>query len=163
MILKSGTGQDLGRCLATAVVLAGSMLFATAALAGGCPAGKVGVDVTKPGAMANKDATDKVLEMIDLSKEKVALADHEFRIRRLVVKSGGEIAWHSHADRPALIYIISGEMTEYASNCSVPIVHKAGDVAKETSETSHWWKNTGSKTAVLISADILHDKTDQNM
>lgn len=153
----------LGRSLAVALILGAGTILSTTALAGGCPAGKMGLDVTKPGAMANKDATDKVLATIDLSKEKVALADHEFRIRRLEVKPGGEIAWHSHADRPALIYIISGEMTEYASNCSVPIVHKAGDVAKETSQTSHWWKNTGSKTAVLISADILHDQTDQNM
>ncbi len=28
---------------------------------------------------------------------------------------------------------------------------------------SHWWKNTGKKTVVLISADILHDKMDANM
>ena len=138
-------------------------VLSTAAMAGECPAGKMGVDVTKPGAMANKEATDKVLATIDLSKEKVALADHQFRIRRLEIMPGGEIAWHSHADRPALIYIISGEMTEYASNCSVPIVHKAGEVAKETSQTSHWWKNTGNENAVLLSADILHDQTDQNM
>jgi quercetin dioxygenase-like cupin family protein len=163
MIISSRNGRNLCRHLSVAVIVGAGTMLSTAALAGGCPAGKMGVDVTKPGAMANKDATDKVLATIDLSKEKVALADHEFRIRRLEVKPGGEIAWHSHADRPALIYIISGEMTEYASDCSVPIVHKAGDVAKEISKTSHWWKNTGNKTAVLISADILHDQTDQNM
>ena len=163
MIISSRIGRNVHRSLAAAVILAASAVLSTAAWAGGCPAGKEGVDVTKPGAAANKDATDKVLATIDLSKEKIALADHEFRIRRLEVKPGGEIAWHSHTDRPALIYIISGEITEYASNCSVPIVHKAGDVAKETSETAHWWKNTGSKAAVLISADILHDQTDQNM
>ncbi len=163
MIMSSRIGRNFGRSMTTALVLAASAMLSTAALAGGCPAGKEGVDVTKPGAMANKDATDKVLATIDLSKEKVALADHQFRIRRLEIQPGGEIAWHSHADRPALIYIISGKMTEYASNCSVPIVHTAGDVARETSQTAHWWKNTGSKTAVLISADILHDQTDQNM
>jgi hypothetical protein len=54
-------------------------------------------------------------------------------------------------------------MTEYASSCSVPIVHKAGEVAKETSQTSHWWKNTDTENAVLLSTDILHDQTDQNM
>src|SRR5262245_4231270 len=138
MIFNSRNGRNLGRSLSLAAFVGASAVLSTTAWAGGCPAGKVGVDVTKPGAMANKDATDKVLATIDLSKEKVALADHEFRIRRLEVKPGGEIAWHSHADRPALIYIISGEITEYASNCSVPIVHKAGDVAKETSETAHW-------------------------
>ena len=33
--------------------------------------------------------------------------------------------WHSHGDRPAIIYIVSGEVKEFASNCSVAIVHKA--------------------------------------
>ena len=37
--------------------------------------------------------------------------------------------WHSHDNRPAMIYIVYGEIVEYASNCAVPIVHKAGDVA----------------------------------
>ena len=68
-----------------------------------------------------------------------------------------------HADRPAMIYVISGEVTEYASNCAVPIVHKAGDVAPETHVTAHWWKNTGTKTVVLISVDILHDKMEEHM
>ncbi|HEX2581062.1 MAG TPA: cupin domain-containing protein [Dongiaceae bacterium] len=134
----------------------------SAALAGECPADQVKTDATKPGATANKDATDTVLAMIDLSKEPANI-DRQFRIRRLVVQPGGEIAWHSHGDRPALIYIVSGRMTEYASNCAVPIVHKAGDVARETHETSHWWKNTGKRKAVLLSTDLLHDQADHNM
>src|SRR6266571_1963332 len=64
---------------------------------------------------------------------------------------------------PASIYIIEGEIVEYASTCAVPIVHKAGDVAREIHTTSHWWKNNGDKTVVLLSADILHDKSDKNM
>jgi hypothetical protein len=28
-------------------------------------------------------------------------------------------------------------------------------VAPEKNGTSHWWKNTGSKTAVLISVDLF--------
>jgi hypothetical protein len=45
----------------------------------------------------------------------------------------------------------------------VPIPHKAGEVAPETFATAHWWKNTGTETVVLISADLLHDETDHNM
>ena len=59
--------------------------------------------------------------------------------------------------------IIAGEITEYASNCAVPIVHKAGEVAPETSATAHWWKNTGKKTVVLISADLLKVGDDAHM
>ena len=65
--------------------------------------------------------------------------------------------------RLAIIYIVSGEVTEYASSCKVPIVHKAGEVALETHVTSHWWRNTSGTTAVLLSADLLHDETDEHM
>jgi quercetin dioxygenase-like cupin family protein len=139
------------------------LVAANAAFAGQCPADKRGVDVTKPSTVAAKDVTDKVLAAIDLAKEKVALADHQLRIRKLEIKPGGIVPWHSHGDRPALIYIIQGEIYEYASNCAVPILHKAGDVAPETSAIAHWWKNTGTETVVLISADVLHDQTDHNM
>jgi len=89
--------------------------------------------------------------------------DRKFRLRRLVIAPGGIVPWHSHADRPALIYIVSGEVTEHASNCAVPIVHKAGEVAPETHATAHWWKNTGRKPVTLISADLLKDESDRNM
>ena len=71
--------------------------------------------------------------------------------------------WHSHVDRPAIIYVVSGEVTEYASSCSVPIVHRAGDATPELHVTSHWWKNTGHATAVLLSADLLPVNTDPHM
>ena len=75
----------------------------------------------------------------------------------------GVVSWHSHGDRPAIIYIAEGEIVEYASNCSEPIVHQAGEIRPETSGTSHWWQNHGSKTVVLFVGDVLHDKADHNM
>jgi hypothetical protein len=33
-------------------------------------------------------------------------------------------------------------------------MHKPGDVVPEI-EISHWWKNLGDKTVVLLSADLL--------
>jgi quercetin dioxygenase-like cupin family protein len=84
-------------------------------------------------------------------------------MRRLTIEPMGIVPWHSHADRPAIIYIVEGEVMEYASNCAVPIVHKAGDVVAETPEVSHWWENTGDKTVVLLSADLLKDPNDKNM
>src|SRR4030088_1485328 len=113
--------------------------------------------------MGAKEVKEKMLGSIDLAKEKVALAHHQLRIRKLVIQPGGVVPWHSHGDRPALIYIIEGEILEYASTCAVPILHKAGDVSPEMSATAHWWKNAGSKTVVLISADVLHDAKDHNM
>ena len=136
--------------------LIGAAVFApVAALAGTCPAGKMGVDVRAMDATPAKDVTDTVLTTIDVAKEPAAIQGRSFRMRRLEIKAGGVVPWHSHADRPAIIYVVQGEVTEYASSCSVPIVHKAGEATPELHVTSHWWKNTGKTKAILISADLL--------
>jgi quercetin dioxygenase-like cupin family protein len=110
-----------------------------------------------------KGLTDNVQARIDLFNEPVMLKDHALRLRRLVVKAGGVVPWHTHTDRPAIIYIITGSIVEYRSTCAVPIVHKAGDSVTEVKGRSHWWKNTGKKTVVLLSADLFHDKDDPHM
>ena len=147
-----------------AVVTAAGIATVSTAMAGECPADKIVADGKgQPmGATEPKDVTDTVLAMIDLSKEKVQADDHQFRMRRLEIQPGGIVPWHSHADRPALIYVVSGEITEYASTCAVPLLHKAGEVSVDAGR-SHWWQNTGKKPVVLISADILHDPKDMNM
>ena len=68
--------------------------------------------------------------------------------------------WHSHDDRPALIYVAIGEVTEYASNCAGADRAPSGEVTEEMKGTSHWWKNTGKTTAVLLSADLLRKRSD---
>ncbi len=146
-----------------AAVLMSAISMAATANAGQCPAGKMGVDVTKPSNIPASGVTDNVLASIDLAKEPAKLDGRMLRLRKLVIQPGGVVPWHSHGDRPAIIYIIQGEVMEYASNCSVPIAHKAGDVTAEMAATSHWWKNTSKQTVILLSADILHDQMDHNM
>lgn len=150
------------RSLAIFGAVAGAVAFAPAAFAGECPAGQLRANVTKPMTMP-KGVTDTVLASIDLAKEKIDAKNRQFRLRKLEIEPGGVVPFHSHADRPALIYIVEGEIYEYSSECAVPILHKAGEVAPETHYTSHWWQNAGDKKVVLLSADILHDKTDKNM
>jgi quercetin dioxygenase-like cupin family protein len=141
----------------------GAAFLSTAARAGQCPADQVNADATKPVTTTGKGVTDTVLSAIDLSQEPARIDGRTLRLRKLVIQPGGVVPWHSHGDRPAIIYIVQGTITEYASNCAVPIVHKAGEVARETSGTSHWWKNTGHSAVTLLSADVLHDKNDHNM
>ena len=133
------------------------MSVAGAAVAGECPAANKVADGKgqKPGPASPKGVKDVVRATTDLSKEPVALNGRLFRLRQLDVEPGGIVPWHSHNERPAMIYIVSGQIVEYASNCTVPIVHKAGDVAPERNGISHWWQNTGKKPAVLISVDLF--------
>ena len=151
------------RTLGLSALVAAGLGMAAPAFAGECPAGQMRADATKPSTAAAKDVTDMVLASIDLAGEKVALKGHLMRVRKLEVQAGGIVPWHSHGERPALIYIISGEIVENASNCAVPIVHKAGEVARETHATSHWWQNKGTAPVVLLSFDIQRDPNDKNM
>jgi quercetin dioxygenase-like cupin family protein len=162
MLTQIMHSRGLGRSLALAGLFSG-LTLASGAMAGECPADKVKADVRAPVAHAGKGVTDTVLAAIDLEKEPSMIKERQLRFRKLTIEPGGMVPWHSHADRPAIIYISEGEVVEYASNCSAPIVHKAGEIRPETSGTAHWWQNHGSKTVVLFVGDVLHDKSDHNM
>jgi len=149
------------------IAAAVAAIFSVSAFAGECPADKRVAD-GKGQAMVShgaKGITDMVRASTDLAKEPVALNGRLFRLRELNVEPGGIVPWHSHNERPAMIYIVSGEIIEYASSCAVPIVHKAGDVAPEKNGTSHWWQNNGSVPSKLISVDLfpLADKMNEKM
>ena len=75
----------------------------------------------------------------------------------LVIQPGGEVPWHSHGDRPALIYVLEGTVEEYSSRCAVPITHRAGEVSREQDNEAHWWKNNGTGVVRLLSTDIVHE------
>jgi quercetin dioxygenase-like cupin family protein len=143
---------------------AGSLLIGvSSAVAGGCAADKMKADARQPTTHAAKGVTDTVLAAIDLEKEPANIKERQLRFRKLTIEPGGVVPWHSHDDRPAIIYVAEGEIVEYASNCSDPIVHKAGDIRPETHGTSHWWQNLGNKTVILFVGDVLRDKNDKNM
>ncbi|MFX8899350.1 hypothetical protein ABTN01_19845, partial [Acinetobacter baumannii] len=74
----------LGALAAAATFYAPSL-----ALAGTCPADKMGVDVRKPDATPAKDVTDTVLTSIDVAKEPAHIPGRSFRMRRLVIQPGG--------------------------------------------------------------------------
>jgi quercetin dioxygenase-like cupin family protein len=139
------------------LVAAVAAAFSIPALAGECPADKrvpdgQGQKMVSHGA---KGVTDVVRASTDLAREPVAVQGRVFRLRELEIQPGGIVPWHSHNERPAMIYIVSGEIIEYASNCAVPIVHQAGDVAPEKAGTSHWWQNKAAAPSRLISVDLF--------
>lgn len=130
--------------------------FAGAASAGECPA-----DKTRDGAITSGEAmavgvTDTVIGAIDLTPKGGDFANQLLRMRKLVIAPGGIVPWHEHSVRPANIYVLSGEIIEHRANCEVPIVHKAGEVAREFGAGfAHWWKNESNAPVELLSADIL--------
>ena len=166
MANRSSMNVAIRRALpGAAVLISGLFLAAGAAEAGQCPLDKMGTNLTKPVTTPAQGVTDTVVGAIDVAKEPAGIQGRLFRLRKLVIQPGGVVPWHSHGDRPAIIYVVSGQIMEYASNCAVPIVHKAGDAAPETSKTAHWWKNIGKETVVLLSADLfpVHESDEHMM
>jgi quercetin dioxygenase-like cupin family protein len=166
-VISTTSARHQRRIIAIAAL---AMLAAVsiAANAGECPADKVvaeGKGQPMSAAEPAKAVTDKVITSTELAKEPVAIQGRLFRARLLEIGPGGVVPWHSHGDRPALILISSGEITEYASTCAVPIVHKAGDVTAEKNPTSHWWKNHGTTPVVIHSFDLFRaeDKKNEKM
>ena len=148
---------------AVAMSAFGTALLSTAALAGQCPAGHQRDGATAQNDTPAKGVTDTVLSSVNLATEPTAIAGRMLRLRRLTLTPGGVVPWHSHANRPAIIYVVKGSVTEYASNCDVPIVHKAGESTPELHATSHWWKNTGRGKAELLSADFFPEDADKHV
>jgi quercetin dioxygenase-like cupin family protein len=144
--------------IAVGLVALGALAFAAGSVfAGECPADKRVPDGQgqAPGPNMPQGVTDVVRASTDITKPPYNIKGRQFRLRELTMLPGGIVPWHSHNERPAMIYVVSGEVVEYASSCAVPIVHRSGDVAPESFGTSHWWKNTGSQPARLISVDLF--------
>jgi hypothetical protein len=63
---------------------------------------------------------------------------------------------HWHDDRPAILYMLEGELIEHNSFCAVPIVFKAGDYAPEFGPGyASWWENKSGKPAIILSSDVV--------
>ncbi len=133
-----------------------TVLAATAAHAGSCPADKVLKTPQKIESVTDASKlTAEVVQSVDPSGWR-GMKGLMLRTRRLTILPGGFVPTHSHVDRPAIIYIISGTIIEHSTNCAVPIVHKAGDSTAEFSPgLEHWWVNNGKVPVVLTSSDLV--------
>jgi quercetin dioxygenase-like cupin family protein len=153
----------LARLSLVALVAVAALGQAAPALAGECPAGMTAPNALADAPTAPVGITDTELASIDLAHENVRLEGRRLRLRHMTIAPGGIVPLHSHEDRPALIKVDSGEIYENSSKCMVPILHKAGDIAREFLGTRHWWKNMGSQPVELTIADIVNDRKPATM
>jgi quercetin dioxygenase-like cupin family protein len=144
------------------IALVAALAFASPVSAAGlCP--KAGSMSLASAPTMPKGVTDTIIGSVDLANE-IGVNGRMLRTRRLVIQPGGIVPLHSHKDRPALIYTLSGSITEYSSACAVPINHKAGDISREADGLSHYWINHGKVPAVVLSSDVFHSgKVDSAM
>ena len=106
---------------------------------------------TKP-----KDISVKDLGKFGLGKELAGMEGRDIRVRLWTMKPGGIVPVHSHKDRPAQIYVLSGEVVEHRSDTDTPHVYKKGDLSLEAEGVVHWWENTGGETVLLLAVDVFN-------
>lgn len=160
----SQSNHHAARVTQSALVVSLLALFAaTPAFAGECPANKVGANPLAGAPTKPVGVKDMEIASIDLAGENVKLNQRRLRMRQMEIAPGGIVPLHDHADRPALIMVVEGEIHENSSKCLTPILHKPGEVSREFLGVMHWWKNSGTKTVKLTIADIVNDKKPETM
>jgi quercetin dioxygenase-like cupin family protein len=111
-------------------------------------------------AVAVEDAPDvatlrEILAVVELKGWR-GMGDFLLRTRRLIVLPGGIVPTHEHDDRPSIVTVIVGEITEHSAFCAVPILHRTGETTPEFGAGhKHWWENRGSTPVILISSDVV--------
>jgi quercetin dioxygenase-like cupin family protein len=102
----------------------------------------------------NAGYSDMMLRSIDLTKEFDSAGGRTLRMRRITLQPGGALAVHNHVDRPAVTYLLQGQLT-YHREGSPDVVVNPGEGAAEGRTTSHWAESTGTVPAVWIGVDII--------
>ncbi len=138
-----------------ALLMASLATTATMASAGECPKDQV---LTEP--MPLEQIKPDKLQREILSNVRLEgwrnMGGFILRMRRLTLQPGGFVPTHKHDDRPTIVYIVAGTVTEHNSFCKVPVVYHAGDVSTEFGPGyEHWWENTGTEPVTFISTDVL--------
>src|SRR5512139_1153968 len=101
-----------------------------------------------------KGVTVKLLETVDLGLEIEGMAERQFRMRMVTIEPGGVFGpLHDHKDRPGLVYILQGTITDHRDG--VATEYGPGVGWPEDRNTMHWLENSGTTTAVEISVDIV--------
>ncbi len=82
----------------------------------------------------------------------VGLKGHILLLRKITINPGGQIAKHSAATTPTVVYVDSGTWTE--GRDSGETEYSAGDTFMEYNDTVHWFYNRGDEPAIGFVCDI---------
>jgi len=113
---------------------------------------------SKPRAVSNKPVANAPLIEEGLDQ----IAGYNLRTRSWVIggENAGVVPIHSHADRPAIVYVLEGEIYEYRNDADERIKHSAGGLSLEEGAVTHWWINEGPQDVRLIAFDVFNSNSD---
>jgi quercetin dioxygenase-like cupin family protein len=112
---------------------------------------------TEQAAPETKGVTVKQLAAVDLGLEIESMAGCQLRMRMVTIEPGGVFGpIHNHKDRPGLVYILQGTITDHRNG--VATEYGPGVGWPEDKNTTHWLENRGTTPAVEISVDIVRQQ-----
>ena len=88
--------------------------------------------------------------------KQLGLAGYKLQLRAITIAPGGQIARHSHANRPGLVKVVSGTWTEGRPQGEF-IFNSDSAAMLEDSNTDHWVFNLGDEPATAYVCDIVAD------
>jgi quercetin dioxygenase-like cupin family protein len=101
--------------------------------------------------------TVKLLAALDLGPEIAGMAGRQLRMRLVTIEPGGVFGpVHDHKDRPGMVYILQGTITDHRNG--VVKDYGPGLGWPEDKNTTHWLENRGTTPAVEISVDIVRQQ-----
>jgi len=105
-------------------------------------------------APETKGVTVELLAALDLGPEIEGMAGRQLRMRMVTIEPGGVFGpIHDHIDRPGMVYILQGRITDHRDGVATDYGPGAG--WPEDKDTTHWLENLGTTSAVEISVDIV--------
>jgi quercetin dioxygenase-like cupin family protein len=104
-----------------------------------------------------KGVTVKLLATVDLGSEIEGMAGRQLRMRMVTIEAGGVFGpMHDHKDRPGVVYILQGTITDHRNGVATD--YGPGVGWPEDRNTMHWLENRGPVAAVEISVDIVRQE-----
>jgi len=106
---------------------------------------------------ATRGVTTQLLGTVDLGPEIDGMEGRQLRMRLVTIEPGGVFGpLHDHVDRPGLVYILQGTITDHRNG--IVTDYGPGPGWPEDRNTLHWLENRGAIPAVEISVDIVRQE-----
>ena len=105
-------------------------------------------------APETRGVTVEPLGALDLGPEIEGMRGRRLRMRKITIEPGGvDGPLHDHRDRPGMVYVLQGTITDHRDGVATD--HGPGAGWPEDRNTVHWLENRGSVAAVEVSVDIV--------
>lgn len=79
----------------------------------------------------------------------------QMRTREITIEPGGWIPVHTHNNRPEIVYLLEGEVTDHVVSEGSKAVGTAGTTMTVPDGVTHWIENTGVGPVRAIVVDIV--------